>query len=147
MSTAWDPAARAELVRRAALLTPSHTARWGKFSVAAMVAHLNDATRMALGELTVNSKGPGLLRLAPVRHLVIHRLPFPRSAPTAVELLARSSTADLATEQQAFALLVERLGAAASLSASHPAFGPMTRHDWGVLAYRHIDHHLRQFDV
>ena len=48
MATIWDAAARAELARRAASLTPAHTARWGRFSVAAMVAHLNDATLMAL---------------------------------------------------------------------------------------------------
>ncbi|MEK7381556.1 MAG: DUF1569 domain-containing protein [Gemmatimonadota bacterium] len=29
--------------------------------------------------------------------------------------------------------------------APHPAFGSMTKSSWGILAYKHIDHHLRQF--
>ena len=29
----------------------------------------------------------------------------------------------------------------------HPAFGRLARRAWGVLAYRHLDHHLRQFGV
>jgi hypothetical protein len=27
----------------------------------------------------------------------------------------------------------------------HPAFGKLTERAWGVLVYRHMDHHLRQF--
>jgi hypothetical protein len=147
MPSAWDPAVRAELARRAQSLTPAHTAKWGKFSVAGMMAHLNDATRMALGELDVPAKAPPFLRYAPVRYLLIHVLPMPKSAPTAPALLARSSSADLTQEQQAFAVLLDKLGAASTLAPSHPAFGPMTRHDWGALAHKHTDHHLRQFGV
>ncbi|MGD9903587.1 MAG: DUF1569 domain-containing protein [Vicinamibacterales bacterium] len=147
MASIWDPAARADLARRAALLTPAHTARWGRLSVAAMVAHLNDAARMALGELTVATKAPPFLRLRPVRALFVHVLPMPRSAPTAPELLARSSDADLDAELAAFAALLERLAIATTLAPTHPAFGPMTREDWGVLAHKHTDHHLRQFGV
>ena len=145
MATVWDPAVRAALVRRAQNLTPAHTAKWGKFSVAGMLAHLNDATLMALGELDVEGKAPSFLRLAPVRYLLIHVLPMPRNAPTAPALLVRSSSADLTKEQQTFAVLLEKLGAASTLAPSHPAFGPMTRKDWGALVHLHIDHHLRQF--
>lgn len=147
MPTVWDPAARADLLRRARNLTAAHDARWGKFTAAGMLAHLNDATRMAIGELDVAAKAPSLLRMAPVRYLVIHVLPFPRSAPTAPQLLARTGGADLGRELESFAVLLEALGQAPALAPSHPAFGPMTRHDWGVLALRHCDHHLRQFGV
>ena len=27
----------------------------------------------------------------------------------------------------------------------HPAFGKLSAREWGVFAYRHMDHHLRQF--
>ena len=147
MPTVWDAPVRADLVRRLQTLTPEHTARWGKFSVAGMVAHLNDATQMALGELPVPAKAPPFLRFAPVRYLFIHVLPMPKSAPTAPQLLARSAEADLSREQAEFAVRFARLGAATTLAATHPAFGTMTRRDWGVLCHKHIDHHLRQFGV
>jgi hypothetical protein len=35
----------------------------------------------------------------------------------------------------------------ASLCASHAVFGRMTPGDWRRWAYRHFDHHLRQFGV
>ena len=31
--------------------------------------------------------------------------------------------------------------------AAHPVFGKMSPTDWGVLGYKHIDHHLKQFGV
>jgi hypothetical protein len=29
----------------------------------------------------------------------------------------------------------------------HPIFGTMSPQDWGVLLYKHTDHHLRQFGL
>ena len=31
--------------------------------------------------------------------------------------------------------------------AANPVFGPLSRRGWGRQAWRHIDHHLRQFGV
>ncbi len=147
MPTVWDSVVRASLVSRARTLTPQHTATWGKFSVAAMMAHLNDALRMAVGDLDVAGKAPSFLAWPPVRYLFIHVLPMPKGAPTVPGLIARSSSADLAQEQQAFQALCEAVGKRETMAASHPAFGRLTRDDWGVLIHKHSDHHLRQFGV
>jgi hypothetical protein len=147
MPTIWDDATRAALVARARRLTPQHAAKWGQFTAAGMLAHLNEAARMTLGELEVRAKAPPFLKLAPVRYLLVHVLPMPKSAPTAPELLARCAAADLAAEQETFAALCDKLGRATGLAPAHPAFGRMTRDDWGVLSHKHADHHLRQFGV
>lgn len=34
-----------------------------------------------------------------------------------------------------------------ALSPIHSHFGPMSRRDWHRWAYRHVDHHLRQFGL
>jgi len=147
MPTIWNDADRAELARRMWTLTPHHTAKWGRFTVAGMLAHLNDATRMATADLVVTGRAPAVLKWAPVRYLVIHVLPMPKSAPTSPDLLARGASADLAAEQQTFATLFDGLPQRQTLAPSHPAFGVMTRHDWGALIHKHTDHHLRQFGV
>jgi hypothetical protein len=53
--------------------------------------------------------------------------------------------------QSTFTSLVNELARRADDSSTrwpeHPFFGPLTRKDWGVLGYRHSDHHLRQFDA
>lgn len=145
MPTVWDPAVREALLVRARTLTPTHTAKWGKFSVAGMLAHLNESTRMATGELPVNAKAPPFLRWTAVRYLLIHQLPMPKSAPTAPELLERSGTADLASEQAIFEATFSRLDGRSHALVPHPAFGALSHADWGVLIHKHVDHHLRQF--
>ena len=127
MPTFWDATARDAFCQRVARLTPDTPARWGRFNAAQMVAHLNDAMRMASGELPVAPKNTPL-RYWPVKKLVIYVLPFPKGAPTAPELLARCGAADLATEQAAFRTLADRVAAKPSTDAwpAHPAFGALT---------------------
>ena len=148
MNTFWDAAAREELCRRAERLNADATPQWGKFNATEMLAHLNDAMRMAMGELTVPSKRLPI-RFAPLKQLIIYALPFPKSAPTAPELLVRGSTAEFAKEKAEFRGIVERLGRKppADRWPEHPAFGKLSHRAWGVLGYRHADHHLRQFGV
>jgi Protein of unknown function (DUF1569) len=148
MPTFWDRSTRDEMCRRIDRLTPEARARWGKFTPAQMVAHLNDAMRMATGELPVAPRKLPI-RYFPLKQLILYVLPFPKSAPTAPELLARCEAADLRTEQAEFVRIAERT---ATKSASdrwpdHPAFGSMSHKAWGKLVFRHTDHHLKQFGV
>jgi Protein of unknown function (DUF1569) len=148
MKTFWDASAREEFCRRVDRLTPTASAQWGKFNPTEMLAHLNDAMRMALGELPVKSKNLPL-RYPPLKQLIVYALPFPKGAPTAPELVARCSAAEFIEEQAAFRAIAERLAAKSPREAwpEHPAFGRLTHQAWGVLSFRHTDHHLRQFGV
>jgi hypothetical protein len=144
----FEPSAREELVRRLASLSPDTGARWGKFNATRMLAHVNDGLRMATGELPVKAR-KSFLRNAVVRYLIIYVFPFPKGAPTAPELLARSDRAEFNAERAAFAELLAKVGSQGGRVAwpDHPAFGPMTRKDWGVLGYKHVHHHFTQFGV
>ena len=71
-----------------------------------MVAHLNDAMRMATGELPVAPRKLPI-RYFPLKQLILYVLPFPKSAPTAPELLARCDAADLKAEQVEFTRIAD----------------------------------------
>ena len=47
MPTIFEPARQQELATRVKRLTPDAQARWGKFNSTRMLAHVNDALRMA----------------------------------------------------------------------------------------------------
>ncbi|MGE0594258.1 MAG: DUF1569 domain-containing protein [Vicinamibacterales bacterium] len=143
MPTIFGPAARASLITRAGALAPEAPRRWGRMDAPLMLAHLTDALRMATGDLSIAPRG-GPLSWPPVRHAIIHWLPFPKGAPTAPELLSRAA-ADFDEERRQLAVLLERVAAPGHTFGAHPAFGTLSREDWGVLIYRHMDHHLRQF--
>jgi len=144
----WDASVRSNFADRAKKLTPDAKAGWGKFNASAMLAHLNDSYRMALGELKVPSKNLPL-RFTPIKQLVIYVLPFPKGAPTAPELLTRCDGASLVEEQQALVQMFGKLGAVkpGDPLQDHPAFGRLTHDAYGVLIARHTDHHLKQFGV
>ncbi len=103
---------------------------------------------MALGDLPTKPKN-GPLRFPPLKQLVIYVFPFPKGVPTAPELLARVDGAQFERERETFPLLLERIGARATALnwPNSPAFGRMSRRDWGVLSYKHVHHHFTQFGV
>ena len=112
-----------------------------------MLAHLVDWMEMASGQLPTAPRRR-LLRYPGVKHLVIYWLPFPKGVPTAPELVARTPS-DWSAECTALSRHLESFVEMESGFAwpEHPAFGMLTPKAWGTLAYRHIDHHLRQFGV
>ncbi|HUQ81779.1 MAG TPA: DinB family protein [Gemmatimonadaceae bacterium] len=147
----WDAAARHALITRFAKLKPNDPPQWGRFTAHSMVVHLIDSARMALGTMPVRpARGAAakLIGLPGPKHLFVYVLPFPRNAPTARELLT-SPPGDWATDVATFTNMTEELAVRAANSRlewpPHPFFGKMSARDWGVLGYRHTDHHLRQF--
>lgn len=147
MRTVWNDADYRSLLARLDRLTPETAARWGKFTAPQMVCHLADCLKMATGELPVPSKNLPI-RFTPLKQLIIYWLPFPKGAPTAPQVIARKAE----HWQAEVDLLRNELNAFAKRGASgpfvpHPAFGELTPRAWGVLVYRHTDHHLKQFGV
>ena len=145
MKSIWQDETRRELSDRVGAVVWDRRAEWGKFSAPKMVCHLADSLKMAMGDLKVPSKRLPI-RYPPLKQFIIYLAPFPRSAPTAPELLVRAPREwanDIADVQD----LLARAGSARTTATwpEHPAFGKLSKRAWGVLIYRHMDHHLRQF--
>ena len=146
---------RDSLWRRTAGLRPDTPARWGDFTAPRMLAHLIQSLRMTTGALAIPPQpAPWVLSHAPLKHLLIYVLPFPRGMSTFPELLARPaeepqdlSDSAWADELRVFRTELEAVGAMDPAGGwpDHGAFGPLTAREWGVLQYRHLAHHLRQF--
>lgn len=147
MKSIFEPEVRHELLDRIAQLSPERPARWGRLDAPRMVTHLIESARMAAGELPVVPRRLPL-RFYPLNHLVVYYAPFPKGAPTVPELLARRPatwTDDVATLRG----LIEQVAARDPEGdwPEHPAFGRLSGKGWGVLIYRHFNHHLTQFGV
>ena len=146
MKTMWDAACQREIRDRIERLSPEKTAAWGKMSSPQMVCHLAESLKMALGDLPVARKLVPI-RYPPLKQLIVYIAPFPKNVATAPELLARPPrawSADVADLQALVNRFVAR-GSQAAAWPEHPAFGRLSHRAWGVLVYRHMDHHLRQF--
>ena len=145
MKSIWQDEDRGAINDRVAGLAWDRRAEWGKFTAPKMICHLAESLKMAMGDLQVAPKHLPI-RYPPLKQLIIYAAPFPKGAPTAPELLAREPR-EWATDVADVQALLARAGSARTTDTwpEHPAFGKLSRRAWGVLIYRHMDHHLRQF--
>ena len=147
MPTLFDPAARDAIHVRIDRLAPQMTPQWGKMNAGQMIVHLTAQLRAGLGELAGAPKKTPLNNWL-MRRVIIYLLPWPKGTPTAPEFLAQP-TGTWDDDMAALRAAVDRFGShgPGGAWAEHPAFGPLTGRMWGTLAWRHLDHHLRQFGV
>jgi len=139
---------RDEIVRRMRSLSVTSDRRWGTLDVTGMLQHLRLSANMTLGELSLPSANKRAFQVFPLKHLILYVFPFPKGAPTAPGLKPGDATS-FEDERAALVELLERIGTGPSDGAGpeHPLFGPLTWREWGVVTYKHADHHLKQFGV
>jgi hypothetical protein len=144
MKTIWEHDARLEILRRIDSVKPGTAPLWGKMTCGRMFRHLAQSCEMATGELPVKPKKLPL-RFFPLKQLAIYVLPFAKGLPTAPELLEGDESCDEARGDLRKRIETIAVRTDAASWPPHPAFGKLTPRAWGVLMWRHIDHHLRQF--
>ena len=147
----FDEKKCAEIVARINRLTPESKAAWGKMNVGEMLCHCADGIKMATGERAVADKSNFLFRTL-VKPLIVYVLPMPKGAPTADEINpSKSGTkpSEFETDRQILLAAIENFCALPEnhVWTNHAAFGKMSRRQWGLIAHKHIDHHLKQFGV
>ncbi len=135
---------REVILQRLRRLTPESRALWGTFTAPRMVCHLSDQLRVALGDQPIVLRDTPLTRTL-LKWIVVYsalQAP-PGKVGTSPEMLI-TSPGDWNTDLERTASLIQRL-AVTSTTAAHPKFGPLSYDGWGRLAWKHIDHHHRQF--
>jgi len=144
-----DPAALARLEARLRALRPDAVRRWGTMEPGEMLCHLGDASASVLGRPggTAGPRRPLLRWLA-----LATPLPWPRGRPTLAKVDPRrdgTRPTDFEADRRRAIEGLRAVAAAApeALPAGHFVFGAMRAVDWWRWAYRHTDHHLRQFGL
>lgn len=149
MKTVADPAILASLIDRLDGLQPATVRNWGTLSPGEMLCHLADASASVLAR-----KGGPAPPSHPIRRCLGLYLPLPwphgfRTPRSVDPRLDGSRPGDFATDK-ARAISGLRAVAAATpdaLPPGHGYFGRMSQRDWHLWAWRHTDHHLRQFGL
>lgn len=147
MKTIFDPAIREELISRINALDENSAALWGKMNVYQMMKHCTLWEEMILENKLYKHAFIGRLfgKMA-LRSVLKDESPLKRNTPTLNELII-TEYGDVSPEKAKWASLLESYKNYSFESFMHPFFGKMTREQVGRLAYKHSDHHLRQFNV
>jgi hypothetical protein len=142
----FDPAHRAELIRRLRSLRPDAARRWGKMTAPQMIVHLTDQMTHALGDVRPAPE-PGPLRNALVRRAAIYWVPWPKGRVKGPAAAFVTAPGEWDRDVARLEGLIERFAVCDQEGdwPEHILLGPMRGRDWGAFCYKHFDHHLRQF--
>lgn len=149
MHTVFNSADRDALVARFHKLEPASTRQWGKMNPAQMLTHCTRALEAGAGVTTAKQAFLGKIVTPLIRKSVFGEKPFGRNSPTDPKFVV-SDERDFEAERkrllEVLALFVQR-GPEGATNRMHSFFGKLKGEEWGILTYKHLDHHLRQFGV
>lgn len=150
MKSVFDETVTTEIINRINNLSPASKAQWGKMDVAQMLAHCN-----VTYELVFDNKHPKpsgfkkfILKLV-VKPYVVTEKPYKKNSPTGPQFIIKGDK-DFEDEKKR---LIEYIRKTQQLGAEHFAgkeshsFGVLTKDEWNIMFYKHLNHHLSQFGV
>lgn len=133
---------------RLAHLRPDSVRHWGKMNPAQAMAHCCKGMEQALGDVLPPRMLIGRLLGRWVKPKALaDGVPMRKNSPT-VPGFQIPDERDFVVQRARLNGLIDRMvaaGPAACTTHPHSFFGHMTTEEWGILVYKHLDHHLRQF--
>jgi hypothetical protein len=147
MRSLFDSDARKSILERFDALSPGSPRQWGKMDASQMLAHCSAALERGTGDAPSRQMLIGKLLAPFFRSSMLGDKPFGRNAPTDPSFVVTDAR-DFGRERARLAGLVARFcdrGVAEAGKQTHSFLGRMSGEEWGVLMYKHLDHHLRQF--
>lgn len=146
--TIYNAQVRQEVIDRLNRLRPDSKRTFGKLTPDAMMCHMEDALLVSTGAAPARPKKTFLSNPV-LRRFVIYWMPWPKGKVQTIPEMLATKPADFNRDRERLIELVRRTSERGPGApwAVHPAFGDISGKDYGVLIYRHFDHHLRQFGV
>ena len=145
MKSIFDKITRDELINRINSLNENSTAQWGKMNVSQMMKHCTKWDEMALGKQKYKQSFIGKLFGKMALKDMLKDEPIKKGLPTVPSFKIKEHVA-FNEERAKWIKLLDEYGNFSNDGFIHPFFGTMTKEHTGYIVYKHIDHHLRQFN-
>lgn len=150
MKTVFDESTRIELVNRINSLHEKSKAQWGKMNVYQMTKHCTLWDEWVLGRNNPTYKQSffGLIfgRIA-LSSSVKDDKPMRRNIPTSDDMVIKEKDGNLELQKGKWVECISGYAHYSNPGFIHDFFGKMTKGEIGIFAYKHSDHHLRQFNA
>lgn len=150
MKTIFNETAREELIQRINLLRENSKPVWGKMNVYQMTKHNTYWNGWIIGkdEHTYRQEFLGkVFGKFALKRMIKDDKPFDKNIPTSDQFKVKDMNGNLEAERDKWILLIKEYEHFDNPDFIHDFFGKMTIEQIGILAYKHTDHHLRQFGV
>jgi hypothetical protein len=149
MNSLFESNSAAGIIYRLAKLHPNTKSLWGKMNVSQMLAHCQVPLQAALGEKQFKRTFFGFVFGRIGKRQMLKAGPFKKNLPTDPRFIVKDDR-DFEKEKKQLQVLVHKFAIANPdmiAQKRHPFFGNMTQDEWGLLQWKHLDHHLKQFGV
>ena len=150
MKTIFDKETREALIERISEINENNRAQWGKMNVYQMVKHNTYWNDWMLGSEKHTYKQSFMGRIfgrRVMKNMVKDEKPLDKNIPTSAQFKVKELEGDLDAEKAKWISLTKTYDNYDNTAFVHDFFGRMTKKQIGILAYKHTDHHLRQFGV
>ena len=150
MRTVFDRSTRESLVQRIAALDEGSPAQWGKMNAFQMVRHCSLFDEWMLGKNDPVYKQAFIGRIFGkwvLKGMLKDDSPMKQNLPTTRDLIIKETGGNLAAEKEKWISLIMDYEYYSNPAFIHDFFGRMTIEQIGRFAYKHTDHHLRQFSA
>ena len=144
MKTLLANSDRHSLLTRVRSLTPESMPEAGTLTTPHMLCHIADQIAVALGDIPGKRQDTWITRTLAKWFVLYAPIAIPFGKVSTVPEMLTTQPLDWEHDLARFEILVNRF-ADADHSALHAVFGELSHREWGILAAKHIDHHLRQF--
>lgn len=148
MKSIFEQEVRQELLDRIQLLQATSQANWGKMNVYQMAKHCNIWNEWVLGIGQQHYKQEFLGKLFgkwALKSNTKDDRPIGKNMPAGKSFLTKTKEGDLMKEKALWQQYITDYAHFANERFVHDFFGQMSKEQIGVFAYKHFDHHLRQF--
>ncbi|WP_024772095.1 DUF1569 domain-containing protein [Aquimarina macrocephali] len=147
MKSLLDSTAQNEIENRINKLSVTSTAIWGKMNVSQMFHHCQFPLKIALKKDHPELK-PNVFAKLFFKKSMYNDKPWRKNLPTHSKLKVVEQK-DFETEKEELLHLVAKFSNQRDKKEwePHPMFGKFTNKQWGQLQYKHLDHHLQQFNA
>ncbi|MEJ8302731.1 DUF1569 domain-containing protein [Saccharibacillus sacchari] len=149
MKNIFDLPSTEEILTRIDQLQPNVEPSWGKMNVAQMLAHCSAFQDIATGDKRSSRSWLGIVVGRLAKPVFYNDKPLPRDMSTIPILIIPDPQAFDAEKEILKQKLqtLQHVGPDQQRLYPHPFFGKLSAEEWGKGIYKHLDHHLRQFNV
>ncbi|SJZ43178.1 Protein of unknown function [Chitinophaga eiseniae] len=149
MKTIFNGPVRAELINRISALNEHSSRQWGKMDVWQMTKHCSQWFEWIIGKHQTVYKQEFLGKIFGKMALKSNTKddrPMQKNMPAGKQVVKQKG-GDVEQQKQVWIGLIKECEHYSNPAFIHDFFGKMTKEQIGVFAYKHADHHLRQFGV
>lgn len=137
------------LIKRINQLSPSSQRNWGKMDASQMLAHCNVVYELAYENIhPQNNFFMRLLLKYLVKNMVVNDKPYKQNLQTA-SVFIMASEKDFSKEKDRLIIYINKTlehGRDYFENKDSHSFGILTSQEWNNMFYKHLDHHLSQFN-